>query len=195
MLEEHPTPEAETLGERHLRFWLEKLDEPCFVYVLQSEPGEPIKVGIAKNVKARIRTLQTGNPFTLRAICVLPIAASSAHELEWQLHYKLKDDRLTGEWFKPKADFLADVAKLAQLMVNAYDDCGRAPWYRQFGTWKHHRRRDPFPPAPASKARDLPPPVPPEEAAARLKAHYLRPQSPGVYWDQDGKRRFQENIA
>ncbi len=82
-------------AEEHLDFWLEHLEEPSFVYVIQAEPGTPIKVGVAKNPRSRLATLQTGNPAELRLLFVVP----GSHTLEAGLHRRLKDSAVRGEWF------------------------------------------------------------------------------------------------
>jgi hypothetical protein len=119
-----------------VRFWLARLDDPCFVYVIRA--GGPIKVGVAKDVAARLATLQTGNPYRFDLLAVLP----GAHDLEWQLHRRIESDRLEGEWFDgPQVPaFLEFVAELATKMRHAYADDGAAPhWKRLIGTWKYKR--------------------------------------------------------
>lgn len=86
---------VETLGDRHLAFWASHLASPSFVYVIQGDQGGPIKVGVAKDVRGRMLVLQTGNPYRLRLLYVMP----GAHDLEWQFHQKLKAGRTYGEWF------------------------------------------------------------------------------------------------
>lgn len=138
--------------------------------------SEPIKIGVAKDVRARIRGLQTGNPELLRLLYVLP----GDNELEWQLHRKLKGSRIQGEWFAgPKVEpFLYFLADLAEQMVEAYAGNGKAPHYRDFGTWAHRSSKE-------MVVRYVEPnPLPPEEAMANLKARWMRHRQPGeVYGD------------
>lgn len=57
-----------------------------FVYVIQGDPGTPIKVGIARDPVARLKGLQTGNPQQLRLLAVVP----GDHEVEAGFHKRLK---------------------------------------------------------------------------------------------------------
>lgn len=97
----------EFTGEQHLDFWtphLERRGERSFVYVIQGSTGTPIKVGIARDPRSRLRGLQTGNPRLLRLLYVIPGGAA----MERALHRQLASCRLIGEWFdgEPVADFL-----------------------------------------------------------------------------------------
>jgi hypothetical protein len=118
-----------------------KLSDPSFVYVMEGEAGGPIKVGRAKDPWARARDLQTGNPYTLRVLHVL----IGDHELEWQLHHRLKDSRLQGEWFHGPAvpEFLEFIQALAKFMVSTFMATGQLPAFQQFGgEWKLHGRAE-----------------------------------------------------
>ena len=160
-----------TLGEEHIAWWVERLTEPCFVYVLQTGPGEPVKIGKATDVSARISDLQSGNPYRLRAIYALP----GSYELEWQFHQKLAKHRLEGEWFSAEGaePLFPMVERLGIAMMAAYDGTGVAPTYRLPGfSWKRRPRR-------AGKiiVRSVEPnPVPPDMAAKRLREAWMRPR-------------------
>lgn len=71
----------------------------CFVYAIGDGHGHT-KIGIANDVYARLRTLQTGNASRLYLICY--VAASHRYEAEkiesW-CHAELASDRMCGEWF------------------------------------------------------------------------------------------------
>jgi hypothetical protein len=114
-----------TLGEQHLSFWTEHLDDPSFVYVIQGEQGSPIKIGVAKNVKSRIAGLQTGNPQRLRLLHVLP----GDGLLERALHQRLRESAIHGEWFGGSEieSFLVWIGDYAQQAVNRYLDTGELP--------------------------------------------------------------------
>lgn len=165
-------------GHAHYRFWLEHLDFPTFVYVIRAGLDRPIKVGRACDVFARIDTLQTGNPYPLRLLYVMP----GDHELERMLHQRLRGHRTCGEWFAgDELDvFLPEIADLSERMVKAYDG-GEAP-----PPVKRARDRwlvgdETRPPAPPARPRaPLPPPVPPDVALERLKAHWMRPRAKGT---------------
>lgn len=116
-------------------WWRNRLSDPCFVYVIRA--GGPIKVGVARDVAARLATLQTGNPYVFELLAVLP----GAHDLEWQLHDRIKDHQMQGEWFDPPPEFLEFVAGLSERMREAYADDGVAPpWKRQMGEWRYRKR-------------------------------------------------------
>lgn len=147
-VEGHPlaTPKATTQGEQHLAFWLLRYVRPeSYVYVLQSETaGTPIKVGIARDVKARIATLQTGNPQRLRLLHVVP----GDHVLEWNFHRRLRSGHVLGEWFDGPAvkSFLGFVAKLADRMVEVGDEIAGVPHFSDFGVFELRDPRIPGPP-------------------------------------------------
>lgn len=82
-------------GPEHLAYWRDELEEPTFAYVIQGEPGTPIKVGKADEPRERLAQFQTGNPAKLRLLYVAP----GGYELERELHYRLRDSRVRGEWF------------------------------------------------------------------------------------------------
>lgn len=76
------------------------------VYVYFITDGQYVKIGKAKNVKERIKELQSGNGrklsvlFTIQApnICYSP-NDNLAYAIESFLHKTFKDYRLQGEWF------------------------------------------------------------------------------------------------
>jgi len=59
-----------------------------------------IKIGMAKNVDKRLKSLQTGNPFTLKVWHAYPVETEDARFLEKDLHSKFRYSRTSGEWFK-----------------------------------------------------------------------------------------------
>lgn len=94
------------------------VDGKCFVYAVGDGHGNA-KIGIANDVQARLRTLQTGNASRLYLICY--VAASSRYEadrIESWCHNDLRDHRACGEWFRV-AD---DVAW--QSLFECLDDLG-----------------------------------------------------------------------
>lgn len=142
-------------GESHLSFWQDKLSDPSFVYVVQAQGDTPIKVGVAKNVHARMRAIQTYNPRKIRLLYVIP----GSYALEAEFHRKLRHSRMHGEWFDGPdvPGFLHEVQVAAQRMVD------------------EHRDSEPIP-TPEPKADESmrvrfvePTPVSPDEVEARLK--------------------------
>lgn len=55
-----------------------------------------LKIGYARNVDRRLAVLQTGNPFELTLMAVLPNVPASAERL---YHRALDQHRFRGEWF------------------------------------------------------------------------------------------------
>ncbi len=71
-------------------------------FIRQGEEG-PIKIGQTRNVRARMQSLQTGSPYPLLLLALLPGAARE----EAELHDRVAAHSLTGEWFKPEPELLA----------------------------------------------------------------------------------------
>ena len=60
-----------------------------------------VKIGVARNVKSRIKTLQTGNPYKLKVLSVIKCSGQKeAYALEARLHKFFKKNHFNGEWFK-----------------------------------------------------------------------------------------------
>lgn len=72
-----------------------------FVYFVSYENG-PVKIGKAKNISARIKTLQTGIPYPLQLLGVM----AGRTGLEGALHRKFHTSRLNGEWFERDSNLL-----------------------------------------------------------------------------------------
>ena len=71
------------------------------LYLIQSDVTGAFKIGITKNVKKRIKQLQTGSPHKLKLILLLK---GQSHR-ERSLHRALRSvmTRDTGEWFSYEA--------------------------------------------------------------------------------------------
>jgi hypothetical protein len=131
-------------AQEHLEFWLSREPRPySFVYIVRAEGDSPIKVGRAVNVPKRIRTLQTGNPRRLVLLRVMP----GGVELEAQLHLRLREFRMQGEWFDGEkvVEFLTFAGELSQYMVDGWLRDGTVPSFRSFGDgwWIRRRGRGP----------------------------------------------------
>ena len=127
-------------AQEHLEFWLDCEPRPySFVYIVRAEGDSPVKVGRAVDVPKRISTLQTGNPRRLELLRVMP----GGVELEAQLHLRLRESRMQGEWFDGEqvTDFLAFAADLGQFMVDGWLRDGAVPSFRKFGDGWSIRRR------------------------------------------------------
>lgn len=66
------------------------------VYFIQAGDNGPIKIGIARNPRKRLRQLQTANPERLRLLGTI----DGDLEVERRIHSELEDWRLAGEWFR-----------------------------------------------------------------------------------------------
>jgi hypothetical protein len=67
------------------------------VYCIQSIPSGNVKIGIAENPAARLRTMQTGTWEELVLLWTLPGGA----DLERRLHRRFADYHIAREWFRP----------------------------------------------------------------------------------------------
>jgi hypothetical protein len=74
-------------------------DDPCrHVYVLDTGAGY-VKVGKARSVKLRLKTLQAGCPFTIKLVHVVETGAHSGTVVEAAAHRLLKLHRVERDWF------------------------------------------------------------------------------------------------
>lgn len=63
------------------------------LYILQDETGA-VKVGRSVDVESRLSSMQSGNPRDIHLVATFPVA-----ELEAEIHEKLDDFNINGEWF------------------------------------------------------------------------------------------------
>lgn len=123
--------QTEYPGIADLAFWRSRLKEPNFVYVIQGRPDSPIKIGLAKDPVARLAQLQTGNPYTLHLLYVVP----GDRWLEAELHQRARVAfPLFGgtEWFDYTEELeplLFLIRALGEAMKADYDGSGDAPPY------------------------------------------------------------------
>ena len=103
-----------TPGNRTLSLDAEKLAHQAhFIYFILNRDSNAIKIGHAKNLEKRIKTLQTSSPAKLTLIKSIQVGSSSeAKELERSLHRKFNEIRITGEWFKAEVDLLEYINQL-----------------------------------------------------------------------------------
>lgn len=70
-----------------------------YVYVIGEQDNGPYKVGISKNPKKRLKTLQTGHPKHLVLHAVKETDSSKAKLLETIIHNNISNYKTKGEWF------------------------------------------------------------------------------------------------
>jgi len=66
------------------------------VYFIRDSASKAFKVGISKNVKARLRSIQSSNPNKLELLGTIDGGIGREDEI----HAKLWDYHLRGEWFR-----------------------------------------------------------------------------------------------
>lgn len=76
-----------------------------------------VKIGFTRNVAARMRALSTAIPGGVELLA----ACAGDASVERRLHRDLAADRVDGEWFRPTASVMAEVAK-AKAFPGPFDD-------------------------------------------------------------------------
>lgn len=76
-----------------------------YVYVARGQGA--VKIGVALNPEARISSLQTGSPHSLKLVAQLP----GDRALEADLHSRFSAHRIRGEWFKISPEIRAFIAE------------------------------------------------------------------------------------
>ncbi len=97
-----------TPGNRQISLDGDKLaHQSYFVYFILNEDSSAIKIGKAKDISSRIKSLQTSSPAKLRLIKSIQVESNKkAQELEKLLHKQFQEIRLGGEWFKAEVILL-----------------------------------------------------------------------------------------
>jgi hypothetical protein len=67
------------------------------LYLIRS--GNALKIGITKDLKARLSSLQISSPYKMSLITTYSPTQNTAFNIEQSLHKYFKDFRLYGEWF------------------------------------------------------------------------------------------------
>lgn len=83
------------------------------VYILQC--GEFFKIGVANDVNARVRALQTGNPVEIRIVFSHEIIDRN---VEKRLHKLFSDKRIRNEWFALTEKDIYDIIEVAKSQQN-----------------------------------------------------------------------------
>ena len=80
------------------------------VYLINADTTDKYKIGYTKDVKSRIKSLQTGCPYKLKLI--KEVLGDS--EQEKVFHKTWKSHRKRGEWFEFKKEELEDVCRMME---------------------------------------------------------------------------------
>jgi hypothetical protein len=78
---------------------------PGYLYWIQMEDMCYVKIGVAIDVRARLRELQVGCPVDLKVIRMSPVA--NMYYAERNEHQRYKDYHLRGEWFRFPTEMLS----------------------------------------------------------------------------------------
>ena len=77
-----------------------------YIYAIQEDKlshKAPVKIGLARNVEARLTNLQVGNPTKLIIRAKIgPLSPKEASHLEKKLHRTYNRYKIRGEWFSGK---------------------------------------------------------------------------------------------
>ena len=88
---------------------------PCYVYFILNYDSQAIKIGIAKNVKRRLASLQTSSSSKLELLSTIKTNdVNKARKLEQSLHQQFGELCVRGEWFKAQAKLLRYIDKLGE---------------------------------------------------------------------------------
>lgn len=79
------------------------------IYFIRGQSAGLIKIGIAKSVEKRLKTLQSGSPVLLVVLATMPGTGLTEREL----HHRFAHLRRHGEWFEPGDDLLAFIAEIS----------------------------------------------------------------------------------
>lgn len=89
---------GEVISKEQLDRYIDSCRANTAVYFIRMKESGHIKIGIARDPQLRLEALKTGNPEPLELIAFTVVVDGRA--LERQLHSKLANYRLQGEWFR-----------------------------------------------------------------------------------------------
>jgi hypothetical protein len=101
--------EAPTLDPDLVGAWFMRGDAGRHLYFIQGRVGGLIKIGVANNPWARLKSLQGNCPVRLWLIGVIWEGGHNERRLHGQFHHL----RHHGEWFRPARELLAYIAEHA----------------------------------------------------------------------------------
>lgn len=87
------------------------------LYFIEALAGDrPIKIGVAKDVTARMWNLRVGSPFDMAVLASVPGGTS----LEVLVHKQLKASRIRGEWYRRTPEVEAAIAAANTGTLNGW---------------------------------------------------------------------------
>ena len=95
-------------------------NKKSFLYMLRAGNTDYYKIGVSVDIKKRMQSLQIGNPHRLT---IYESVYTKCRYLEGEIHRKLKQYRVQGEWFH----FDKDVIK--NISLKRYRDSSNAREY------------------------------------------------------------------
>lgn len=109
-----PDTQIVTPGNRIHRLDGEKLAHQAhFIYFILNEDSKAIKIGRAKDLARRMKSLQTSSPVELKLLKTIQVeGGEAAQALESSLHQQFRELRLAGEWFRAEAALLDYIRQL-----------------------------------------------------------------------------------
>lgn len=103
---------------------LDEYEEPTFLYAISDKTAAAIKFGRSVNPGQRLKALKTGNP----SVELLAFCPSESPLTEKEVHSRLRESHVYGEWFSESEEARAVVQEMwraAALWESAYYVCGR----------------------------------------------------------------------
>jgi len=88
-----------------------------YVYIFYA--GGNFKIGVANNIKSRIKVLQTGCPYKI--IVLAHLYTLDAFKIELEIHKKLQRYNTIGEWFTINIDIYNSIVN-SYNFIKAVDD-------------------------------------------------------------------------
>jgi hypothetical protein len=76
---------------------VQKSDKWQYVYIVEMETTEYIKIGVASNIQKRLSSMQSSSPFKMLLLGC--IKKEDAYKYEAKVHEKYKQFRVREEWF------------------------------------------------------------------------------------------------
>jgi hypothetical protein len=81
---------------------IKRIEGVCYVYFIEQDCTGFVKIGVTRNILARLAALQTSSPLTLSCFKLLEFPSrEEAFKTEKSLHRRYGHFRMEGEWFRP----------------------------------------------------------------------------------------------